>query len=104
MLLICSPLRCISRLVSFFFLLIRRTPSSTLFPYTTLFRSRRQCPAQDRRATGVGAGGHDPSAGASCRRAFRKEQVHHRSEEHTSELHHLGISYAVFCWKKKKKQ
>src|SRR5881392_3198079 len=76
----------------FFFLMIRRPPRSTqrttLFPYTTLFRSRRnlygivQC--CDRKWT------------------FRRWR---RSEEHTSELQSLCvISYAVFCLKKKKKK
>src|SRR6266702_6222816 len=72
----------------FFFLMIRRPPRSTLFPYTTLFRSSRT------RALG-GAGDDEPPGtrtGAG------------RSEEHTSELHHVAISYAVFCLKKKKKK
>src|ERR1043165_9998666 len=69
----------------FFFLMIRRPPRSTLFPYTTLFRSGSTpvgCPRRGRR-------------GPRCR---------DRSEEHTSELQSRGlISYAVFCLKKKKK-
>src|ERR1051326_9342101 len=69
----------------FFFLMIRRPPRSTLFPYTTLFRSVRSgiefAPARRERSTGPGR---------------------HRSEEHTSELQsHSFISYAVFCLKKK---
>src|SRR5205809_3867960 len=56
----------------FFFLMIRRPPRSTLFPYTTLFRSR----IQDRHA-----------GDAPCRRHFLLEaEVTARSEEHTSEL------------------
>src|ERR1043165_10150101 len=68
----------------FFFLMIRRPPRSTLFPYTTLFRSRP-----------------GPSAAASC--ASKKARSDDcRSEEHTSELQSRGlISYAVFCLKKK---
>src|ERR1043165_10227029 len=71
-------------LLLFFFLMIRRPPRSTLFPYTTLFRSTRP----------------------SCRRSICVEPVRHdrarRSEEHTSELQSRGlISYAVFCLKKK---
>src|ERR1039457_7531336 len=54
--------------LSFFFLMIRRPPRSTLFPYTTLFRSLREEPERRR------GGGPPESAG------------HHRSEEHTSEL------------------
>src|SRR2546427_9462832 len=67
--------------------MIRRPPRSTLFPYTTLFRSRfGQCGAVDRheRPVGTSAGVVD---GASDQLlpgpAFAREQ---RSEEHTSEL------------------
>src|SRR2546429_3702983 len=55
----------------FFFLMIRRPPRSTLFPYTTLFRSHH-C---DRRARLRGAAEH-----------HRRHRGAHRSEEHTSEL------------------
>src|SRR5215813_15306676 len=58
----------------FFFLMIRRPPRSTLFPYTTLFRSEpRPACAAERQHGGVGL---------DCVRAFRRL----RSEEHTSEL------------------
>src|SRR5256885_14529144 len=57
-----------SMIICFFFLMIRRPPRSTLFPYTTLFRSG------PRRRSG-GTGGNGRAAGA-----------HGRSEEHTSEL------------------
>src|SRR5256885_5484961 len=66
--------------------MIRRPPRSTLFPYTTLFRSRLQATARQE---------------GRQRRAVR-HQPRGRSEEHTSELSHLVISYAVFCLKKKK--
>src|SRR6266446_4187423 len=56
----------------FFFLMIRRPPRSTLFPYTTLFRSRRARPSMHRHRAAAGADGPDPTAS--------------RSEEHTSEL------------------
>src|SRR4029450_14147392 len=62
-------------LFSFFFLMIRRPPRSTLFPYTTLFRSsgQRHGPAvQDRRGLDEVRAGHPD-----------------RSEEHTSELQSL---------------
>src|SRR5215203_6230713 len=55
----------------FFFLMIRRPPRSTLFPYTTLFRSRSA-------AASPNSCGTSPSASSAWRRA--------RSEEHTSEL------------------
>src|SRR3546814_14215932 len=91
----------------FFFLMIRRPPRSTrtdtLFPYTTLFRSRI------------------PSRCTGCRHSCLRPAAKHarqlpgqpahlflpygpigRSEEHTSELQSLmRISYAVFCLKKK---
>src|ERR1043165_10060386 len=68
----------------FFFLMIRRPPRSTLFPYTTLFRSER-C-----------------AAVAALERWRAGLPRHDRSEEHTSELQSRGlISYAVFCLKKK---
>src|SRR2546430_3389970 len=70
---------------TFFFLMILRPPRSTLFPYTTLFRSR-----------------HGAPAGAAGRRDAGDAGVHHRSEEHTSNSSHSQISYAVFCLKKKK--
>src|ERR1035438_10593806 len=69
----------------FFFLMIRRPPRSTLFPYTTLFRSgsRRVCGA-----LGPGHERQDPSP-KSDRKSTRLNSSH------------LGISYAVFCLKKK---
>src|ERR1043165_10143297 len=70
----------------FFFLMIRRPPRSTLFPYTTLFRSH------------LGRAAH--RVGPDLRHQRRAR----RSEEHTSELQSRGlISYAVFCLKKKTK-
>src|SRR6266700_4855037 len=56
----------------FFFLMIRRPPRSTLFPYTTLFRSGRASPAA------VGSRARPPPR--------RPRRVRPRSEEHTSEL------------------
>src|SRR3546814_4449334 len=78
--------------------MIRRPPRSTrtdtLFPYTTLFRSRdSSCPAGSRAGRG-----HEYTGGPDWRAGSRR-----RSEEHTSELQSLmRISYAVFCLKKKK--
>src|SRR3712207_7316738 len=97
----------------FFFLMIRRPPRSTLFPYTTLFRSEIDphgtvCgPAGDLlggerdgvlAAPAVDRVAELPAAGDL---ADGEEEV--RSEEHTSELQSRHISYAVFCLKKKKK-
>src|SRR3712207_9524601 len=69
-----------------FFLMIRRPPRSTLFPYTTLFRSApRGARSRGFDADGPGGHGRPPRARArragGCRRADRD-----RSEEHTSEL------------------
>src|SRR3546814_9757872 len=93
----------------FFFLMIRRPPRSTrtdtVFPYTTLFRSRvgrraAGCFAAERRA-GVRRGVRYGRAGALHARVPGRE----RSEEHTSELQSLmRNSYAVFCLKKKIKK
>src|SRR6056297_52291 len=75
--------------------MIRRPPrptrTDTLFPYTTLFRSAHDHPAEVEQARGVDV---------EQRRAG--ESAVDRSEEHTSELQSLRrISYAVFCLKKK---
>src|SRR3546814_16261505 len=88
----------------FCFLMIRRPPRSTrtdtLFPYTTLFRSR-PCPA-DNGVCALSKPGPSPERRlAQAVNALR----HGRSEEHTSELQSLmRISYAVFCLKKKTRQ
>src|SRR5215470_19159215 len=70
----------------FFFLMIRRPPRSTLFPYTTLFRSSR---GRD----------HRPSRGRDhrpCRPCEDRKSTRLNSS-------HGSISYAVFCLNKKKK-
>src|SRR2546430_15268583 len=93
---------------SFFFLMIRRPPRSTLFPYTTLFRSlvmmhhpvgvQRPAPRHDPRHPAE----REPHVFAQDA-AMDRDVVHPlRSEEHTSELQSQSISYAVFCLKKKK--
>src|SRR3546814_17494522 len=91
----------------FFFLMIRRPPRSTrtdtLFPYTTLFRSRRSDRGSCAPARSARRAGRPPSSRAAGR-ARAREEGGRRSEEHTSELQSLmRISYAVFCLKKKKK-
>src|SRR3546814_5614379 len=98
----------------------RSTRTDTLFPYTTLFRSRPQGVADGERGQH-----HKRGGGARARRwgggggavagkgrflgvqvgPPRTVSVRIRSEEHTSELKSLmRISYAVFCLKKKKTQ
>src|SRR2546429_6937544 len=81
----------------FFFLMIRRPPRSTLFPYTTLFRSGRgRGPRAGARRRGGGLDGTAPDAarGAARPGADRKSTRLNSS--------HGYISYAVFCLKKKK--
>src|SRR5438477_6227700 len=74
----------------FFFLMIRRPPRSTLFPYTTLFRS-----APVVRATAAPA----LRPPANCRFVSRRDRKSTRLNSS-----HMSISYAVFCLKKKKKK
>src|SRR5256885_16400571 len=79
---------------TFFFLMIRRPPRSTLFPYTTLFRSgRARCEAA-RQLAGGQEPHHHRGVRRQCARADRKSTRLNSS--------HLVISYAVFCLKKKK--
>src|SRR5262245_62705517 len=74
--------------------MIRRPPRSTLFPYTTLFRS----PAASARRLGRGSS----TRRARCGRARARGRRDRKSTRLNSS--HLGISYAVFCLKKKKKK
>src|SRR5947199_6459956 len=88
-----------------FFLMIRRPPRSTLFPYTTLFRSE-----------GLGAesvlvvwdGNQDPGEYAVLAQhlAGRGRKALVAGDRKSTRLNssHLGISYAVFCLKKKNKR
>src|SRR3712207_8502548 len=83
--------------------MIRRPPRSTLFPYTTLFRSARAVPraAQGRAAGARRAVGRDRRARLLRRRA---EVRGVRQQIGSTRLNssHANISYAVFCLKKKK--
>src|SRR5258708_14412860 len=77
--------RCLHCFFCFFFLMIRRPPRSTLFPYTTLFRSipcrRQACCATTRISTSR------PAVRLSICTSFPREPgFPYRSEEHTSEL------------------
>src|SRR2546427_7640730 len=69
----------------FFFLMIRRPPRSTLFPYTTLFRSLAHCCRSVRREDGKHSQG-GLSRDLATRRGRRFRRRGWRSEEHTSEL------------------
>src|SRR5471030_1179343 len=79
---------CQKHTAEFFFLMIRRPPRSTLFPYTTLFRSTNRRPPV-----------HNPTRlGRRIRRAVCVRRDRKSTRLNSS---HLGISYAVFCLKKK---
>src|SRR5438067_9086961 len=85
----------------FFFLLIRRPPRSTLFPYTTLFRSRRHVcsrflTASISQARWARSSNSSETRFRHCLRRDRKSTRLNSS--------HVSISYAVFCLKKKKKK
>src|SRR2546425_11416876 len=86
---VCASVGVCSKIVLpiFFFLMIRRPPRSTLFPYTTLFRS---APVGAHTRSRQLAG--DASAGSEC-----------RSEEHTSELQSLAYLVCRLLLEKKKK-
>src|SRR2546430_9371870 len=83
--------------ILFFFLMIRRPPRSTLFPYTTLFRSPRSqrltvvegWPRRRRRDARKGRGAQDGFGAVVDRKSTRLNSSHSQ------------ISYAVFCLKKK---
>src|SRR4051812_50073337 len=71
---------------AFFFLMIRRPPRSTLFPYTTLFRSVRT-----------------QNAGKHAARHLLRTECRSRSEEHTSELQsHVNLVCRLLLEKKKR--
>src|SRR2546425_8080342 len=87
--------------------MIRRPPRSTLFPYTTLFRSPADEPLDDDAARQVGDGERRafrpqrPQLLAA--HAFRNHLGEHRSEEHTSELQSLAYLVCRLLLEKKKK-
>src|SRR3712207_7156921 len=87
--------------------MIRRPPSSTLFPYTTLFRSQGgdghwvgSCCATHERAMRAVLDGADALLIGSVSFAEEVRDRLGRSEEHTSEPSHANTSYAVLCLKK----
>src|SRR5206468_11725021 len=94
---------CVFSVFVFFFLLIRRLPRSTLFPYTTLFRSRRSRSRSRSRAAAPEMDGASTPPGSVARRGGRS--IHFRDRKSTRlNSSHDQISYAVFCLKKKKQQ
>src|SRR5438270_12976380 len=89
------PLFFLHRLL-LFFLLLRRPPRSTLFPYTTLFRSS----TGHRR--GRGRGGVADEQGRPASRDARGTRLVRDRKSTRLNSSHSQISYAVFCLKKKK--
>src|SRR5258708_31965327 len=103
----------------FFFLMIRRPPRSTLFPYTTLFRSPRAESGPTRVGTKISGGPNTRGRGGSlswlrsgsdsARRVrigrfhSSDRQLRDRKSTRLNSSHQI-ISYAVFCLKKKKKE
>src|SRR3712207_6846726 len=85
----------VRRRESLFFLMIRRPPRSTLFPYTTLFRSRGGLRPAAGRGPGVRHAGRR-LRGAGGERGPRRDRKSTRLNSS-----HANISYAVFCLKKK---
>src|SRR3712207_7920937 len=93
--------RCIQFYILFFFLMIRRPPRSTLFPYTTLFRSSCSacqravvCSAETSRSNGGASGVLPVMIGVQPMKDRKSTRLNSS---------HANISYAVFCLKKKKK-
>src|SRR5438105_9608101 len=85
--------------------MIRRPPRSTLFPYTTLFRSRRDRQGAQGGRCQAGAAGRQPAGHRRGRlRVRRLRRAGHRSEEHTSELQsRVDLVCRLLLEKKKKK-
>src|SRR5256885_13306544 len=77
--------------------MIRRPPRSTLFPYTTLFRSRYQYKQESRSLHSFAS---NTTPGLTRRSPWRRTADRKSTRLNSS---HLVISYAVFCLKKKKK-
>src|SRR5258705_8962849 len=98
--------------------MIRRPPRSTLFPYTTLFRSQAPLAREHRErvveAVHDDGGGRAPVLAHQAQHNAEREHQHHaeprvldvEGDRKSTRLNssHLGISYAVFCLKKKKQK
>src|SRR3712207_7710434 len=102
--------------MSFFFLMIRRPPRSTLFPYTTLFRSSRVTPVRvaahvaisglverEGREPEFESAGYDYRATDVQKRRHGRVTLETRSEEHTSELQSRQYLVCRLLLAKKKK-
>src|SRR5256885_7639934 len=93
--------------------MIRRPPRSTLFPYTTLFRSHRKLTPESGRGRRAARGFGGRAVRAAASRGHRSSPSYAGppargagSDRKSTRLNssHLVISYAVFCLKKKKEQ
>src|SRR5687767_15259126 len=96
------PTHIILLLLVIFFLMLRRPPRSTLFPYTTLFRSPSWSRMPPKPAT---ATSHAPASDAMCTPScVLRARSWRRSEEHTSELQSLAYLVCRLLLEKKKKR
>src|SRR2546429_7971313 len=86
--------------ILFFFLMIRRPPRSTLFPYTTLFRSSSQTLNRTSYTSGAAfsISSNSTTQNGCCRSRLRDRKSTRLNSSHGY------ISYAVFCLKKKKRR
>src|SRR5947209_11378455 len=94
----------ISEVIFFFFLLIRRPPRSTLFPYTTLFRSQLERVAHIQEVFRM-TGKQQAVWFHHRRKAIQDFSLRRLVDRKSTRLNssHANISYAVFCLKKKNK-
>src|SRR3712207_7450178 len=89
--------------------MIRRPPRSTLFPYTTLFRSAQALGDQALPAVAAGVGEERRSVAGHllghAQRIAPAQQLREHLDRKSTRLNssHANISYAVFCLKKKRK-
>src|SRR5438874_6820544 len=85
--------------------MIRRPPRSTLFPYTTLFRSHFSPPCPRPQSARDRPCPQAPGRGISARRRHARSRAEIPRDRKSTRLNssHVEISYAVFCLKKKKK-
>src|SRR5438045_4851811 len=81
--------------------MIRRPPRFTLFPYTTLFRSELRGGDRDLHSGQFGGGVHDPAQAMASLMATLYDANGGDRKSTRLNSSHLGISYAVFCLKKK---
>src|SRR5207253_9635921 len=87
----------VAELDYFFFLLTPRSPKSTLFPYTTLFRSKSGKAQHEHTFSGL------PPKADGCALNGARAEHHALADRKSTRLNssHVAISYAVFCLKKK---